>query len=52
MKKSNGNKNVAKCGICGEIWDERDMFEDTGSESGYLCFECYSLIHPEYDDEF
>lgn len=38
------------CGICGEITDYYEAVEDEGSETGVICYNCYCLQHPEFEE--
>lgn len=38
-----------KCGICGETHEQSDMIRDHCSDTGWVCLDCYSAEHPEYD---
>ena len=29
------------CGVCGEEFDPNDMVRDEGSDTGWLCIDCY-----------
>lgn len=42
-----------ECGKCGELFFESEVYDDPGSDTGYLCEECMLCEHPEYlDDEW
>jgi len=38
-----------KCGVCGELCLQSDMVKDIGSDTGWICCDCFYIIHPEYD---
>lgn len=38
------------CGICGRVCAVQYMVKDIGSDTGYICFDCEGLLHPEYDE--
>lgn len=39
------------CGICGERDDQSEMIRDDCSPNGWICLECFTEKHPEYDEE-
>lgn len=44
-------KYTRKCGVCGMHHEQSDMARNDGSPTGWLCFECYKMLHPEMDLE-
>lgn len=48
-KKKNDKKKYFKtCGVCGEKYPSSEMFKDKGSNTGWVCFDCYGCEHPQY----
>ena len=41
--------NYRVCGICGERHEQDDMIRTDNSHTGWVCFDCYSTEHPEYE---
>lgn len=48
MKK---RKYFRKCGICGERFEQKEMVRDEGSQTGWICVECFMCIHTEYEED-
>lgn len=42
-------KYYRKCGICGERHEQSEMVRTDCSPSGWICLNCHSAEHPEYD---
>lgn len=47
MKKQ--RKYFRKCGVCGERHEQSEMIRTNQSPNGWICFECFNLVHPEYE---
>lgn len=45
------SKYYCRCGICNELFNQEDMEKDFGSETGWLCYDCFMIQHPEFDIE-
>ena len=44
-------KYFRKCGRCGESREQHEMHRTEQSMSGWLCDECYEILHLDYDIE-
>ena len=51
MQKRKKRKYVRKCGVCGERHEQSHMIRTDASPNGWVCFECHTQLHPEYDIE-
>lgn len=49
-KQKKKRKYYRKCGICGERFEQSEMIRTNGSPNGWLCWDCHSIKHPEYED--
>ena len=38
------------CGICGGSVPQEMADRDDGSDTGWVCDDCYYIMHPEYED--
>jgi len=51
MKECFQTKYMHRCGVCGIALPQREMIRDDCSETGWICADCDSELHPEYDCE-
>lgn len=47
--KNKKRKYYRKCGVCGERHEQSEMIRSNESPNGWICTECISNLHPEYD---
>ena len=48
-REAKKRKYFRKCGICGERHEQSEMIRTNNSPSGWICFDCHSAKHPEFD---
>ena len=51
MTNKKKRKYFRKCGVCGERHEQSEMIRTDQSPNWWICFDCYNLVHPEYDIE-
>ena len=42
-------KYYRKCGCCGERHEQSEMIRTDNSPNGWICIDCQSKEHPEYE---
>ena len=50
VSRNKKRKYYRLCGICGSRFEQSDGVRDNGSDTGWICDDCYNELHPEYED--
>ena len=53
MKEHYKKGHMRRCGVCGITLPQQEMIRDDCSDSGWICPDCDSELHPDFDaDDF
>ena len=50
MERKPKIRPVVICGICGVPIKRDEAIPDDGSKTGYICNDCNSIQHPEFEE--